>query len=93
MEGRNNVPLLEFLASHVGCISLSDLQYIGRAQRIHLARVLARVPAQAAAMKEWSDALAYLAQAPPASDAESARLLLAACLSDGGEGFFTQKTL
>ena len=73
-------PLLEFLQSSAGCAYLSDLKFIGGWQRIRLARVLERLPADAADLNTWNDALDYLAQAPPAASAEAARERLIAAL-------------
>ena len=73
-------PLLEFLQSSIGCAYLSDLKFIGGCQRIQLARVLERLPADAADLNTWNDALDYLAQAPPGETAEAARERLIAAL-------------
>ena len=59
------LPLLEFLAYKAGCAYLSDLPLAGGWQRARLARELEWVPAEAAPLREWNDALRYLAHAPP----------------------------
>ena len=74
------LPLLDFLAYKAGCQYLSDLPYSGEWQRARLARELERVPAEAAALLEWNDALAYLSQAPPEKTAQAARERLIAAL-------------
>ena len=70
--GRNNaltLPLLEYLS------------YLNGWQRARLARVLEEIPAGAADLRTWNDALDYLAQAPPEQAAEDARALLITKLS------------
>ena len=82
--GRNDaltLPLLEYLSHRAGCAYLSDLKYINGWQRARLARVLEEIPAGAADLRIWNDALGYLAQAPPEQAAEDARALLITKLS------------
>mgnify|MGYP001779998758 FL=1 len=82
--GRNNaltLHLLEYLSHRAGCAYLSDLKYINGWQRARLARVLEEIPAGAADLRTWNDALDYLAQAPPEQAAEDARALLITKLS------------
>ena len=82
--GRNNaltLPLLEYLSHRAGCAYLSDLRYISDWQRVQLARVLAEIPAEAADLRIWNDALEYLAWEPPEPTAEEARARLIAVLS------------
>ena len=75
------LPLLEFLAYKAGCAYLSDLPHASGRQRAQLAHELERVPAEAAALREWNDALDYLAQAPPEETAQAARERLIQSLS------------
>ena len=75
------LPLLEFLQYQAGCTYLSDLRYLGGWQRARLARALAEIPAEAADLRTWNDALDYLAQAPPEQTAETARARLIAALT------------
>lgn len=82
--GRNNaltLPLLEYLSYRAGCAYLSDLRYISCWQRARLARVLEEIPAEAAGLRTWNDALDYLAQTGPEQTAEDARARLIAALS------------
>ena len=74
------LPLLEFLAYKAGCVYLSDLHNASSWQKVRLVRELERVPAEAAALREWNDALAYLSQAPPEKTAQAARERLNAAL-------------
>ena len=75
------LPLLEFLQYKAGCTYLSDLRRLDGWQRARLARVLEQIPADAADLHTWNDALDYLAQAPPANTAEAARERLIAALT------------
>ena len=52
---------------------LSDLKYLQDWELIRLGRTLEQVPANAATLFEWNDALAYLAAAPPDQTQEAAR--------------------
>ena len=82
--GRNNVltlPLLEYLSHQAGCVYLSDLRYISGWQRARLARVLEEIPAKAADLRTWNDALDYLAQTEPKRTTEHARARLIATLN------------
>lgn len=81
---RNNaltLPLLEYLSYQAGCAYLSDLRYISGWRRARLARVLEEIPAEAADLRTWNDALDYLAQAGPERTAEDARARLIAALT------------
>lgn len=75
------LPLLEFLQYKAGCTYLSDLRYISGWRRARLARVLEEIPAEAADLRTWNDALDYLAQAGPEQTAETARARLIAALT------------
>lgn len=76
------LPLLDFLAYKAGCSYLSDLPRATGWQRARLARALNDIPADAASLHDWNDALVYLAQTPPAPTAQEARARLMAKLSD-----------
>lgn len=75
------LPLLEFLQYKAGCTYLSDLRRLDGWQRARLARVLEQIPAGAADLRTWNDALNYLAEAPPELTVEDARVRLIAALS------------
>lgn len=64
------LPLLDFLAYQVGSPYLSDLPRMNGAR---LARELEQIPAEAASLHDWNDALEYLAQAPPEATPQAAR--------------------
>ena len=74
------LPLLDFLQHKAGCAYLSDLRDLNGWQRMRLARVLEKIPAEAADLRTWNDALDYLAQAPPEETAQAARERLIAGL-------------
>ncbi|WP_417083211.1 hypothetical protein [Evtepia gabavorous] len=74
--------LLDALTIQADCDYLSDLKHLNDWQKIRLARELAKVPADAAALKEWNDALEYLTGAQPCDNAEQARAALIAGLSE-----------
>lgn len=75
------LPLLDFLQYKAGCAYLSDLRYISGWQKVQLAHALEKIPAEAADLRTWNDALAYLAQAGPEQTAETARARLIAALT------------
>lgn len=62
--------LLDFLAHQVGSTYLSDLPRMSGAR---LVRELEQIPAEAASLHDWNDALEYLAQAPPEATPQAAR--------------------
>ena len=66
------MPLLEYLAYRAGCRWLSDLHCLDGCQRIRLHHVLEQLPPEAAPLREWNDAAAYLtgreAAPPPGRD-------------------------
>lgn len=64
------LPLLDFLAHQVGSAYLSDLPRMSGAR---LARELEQIPAEAASLHDWNDALEYLAHAPPEATPQAAR--------------------
>lgn len=65
-----SLPLLDYLAHQVGSAYLSDLPRMSGAR---LARELEQIPAEAASLRDWNDALEYLAQAPPEATPQAAR--------------------
>ena len=77
------LPLLEYLSYRAGYAYLSDLRCISIWQRVQLARVPEKIPAEAADFHTWNDAPEYLAQAPPKQTAEDARERLIAVLEQG----------
>lgn len=75
------LPLLEFLQYKAGCTYLSDLRRLDGWQRARLTRILEQIPAGAASIHDWNDALDYLAEAPPELTVEDARARLIAVLT------------
>ena len=82
------MPLLEYLAYRAGCRWLSDLHCLDGCQRIRLHHVLEQLPPEAAPLREWNDAVAYLTGRQPAATAATAaaarRALLDALRRDAG---------
>lgn len=72
-DGALMLPLLDYLAREAGCVYLSDLPRAGRAERERAFHALERVPPEEVSLREWNDALNYLAQAPPEQTARAAR--------------------
>lgn len=75
------IPLLDALSIQADCAYLSDLHCLSGWQKMRLARALECVPADAASLKEWNDALQYLVRHPPEETADSARERLIQSLS------------
>ena len=73
--------LLEFLAYKAGCPYLSDLPRVIGWQRVRMARELEQIPAEAASLRDWNDALDYLTGAPPEDTAQAAKERLVHLLS------------
>ncbi len=67
------IPLVDALSIQADCMYLSDLRYLDKWQRVRLARILEQLPADAASLEEWNNALQYLAQQPPEETAAAAR--------------------
>lgn len=66
--------LLERLARRAGLDYVSDLRFLAGKKAAAVLEALEEEPAAAAAsLREWNDALGYIAQAPPERSAESAR--------------------
>ena len=70
--------LLDFLAHQVGSTYLSDLPRMSGAR---LVRELEQIPAEAASLRDWNDALDYLTGAPPEDTAQAAKERLVHLLS------------
>lgn len=73
--GKNvlSLPLLDFLAYRAGHTVLSDLHHMDAMDRARMARALKDIPPEAAGLREWNDALEYLARLPPEETAQAAR--------------------
>ena len=68
-----SLPLLDFLAYRAGHAVLSDLYYMDDLDRARMVRTLEAIPPEAARLREWNDALEYLARLPPEETAQAAR--------------------
>ena len=76
-----SLPLLDFLAYRAGYTVLSDLRHMDALERARMARALKDIPPEAAGLREWNDALDYLARLPPEETVQAARGLLIEWLS------------
>lgn len=65
--------LLDLLSIQMGCMYLSDLRFLSPEQRRYLAQRLDRLTPRQEDIREWNDALAYLAGAPPEETAQAAK--------------------
>lgn len=77
-----NVSLVEALYMEVKDVCLSDLHGLTPPERRRAVRVLGTVPAEAASLTEWNDALSYLTDAEKADTVEGAREQLIRLLSE-----------
>lgn len=80
------IPLLEYLMGQAKPPSLSDLRSLRQTERRRLVRALAAIPPEAASLREWNDAIAYLAQAAPAETPGAAKERLICLLSPSSAG-------
>ncbi len=71
---------MDVLAAEMGCEYVSDLHFLSCCQRVRLAGKVERIPADAAALFEWNDALYYLARGRPERTAQAAKERLLALL-------------
>ena len=65
--------LLDRITIQMGCTYLSDLRYLSRDQQLRLAEKLKSLQARDHDLRDWNDALEYLAQAPPEATPQAAR--------------------
>lgn len=75
------IDLLEALSIQADCTYLSDLKHLAGLRRARLVRALERVPPDAAELREWNDALAYLSAEPSQETPQAARERLIQSLS------------
>ena len=73
--------LLDLLSIQMGCMYLSDLRFLSPEQRRYLARRLELLTPREEDVREWNDALDYLAEAPPEDTAQAAKERLVHLLS------------
>ncbi len=72
-DGVQDFSLLDAMVIQAQCQYLSDLHDLQDWEQMKLGKALEQVPANAATLFEWNDALAYLAAAPPEQTQEAAR--------------------
>ena len=73
--------LLDLMSIQMGCMYLSDLRFLSPEQRRYLARRLELLTPREEDVREWNDALDYLAEAPPEDTARAAKERLVHLLS------------
>ena len=73
--------LLDLLSIQMCCMYLSDLRFLSPEQRRYLARRLELLTPREEDVREWNDALDYLAEAPPEDTARAAKERLVHLLS------------
>ena len=78
---KRGMSLLDLIAVQMNCMYLSDLQYLSREEREHLAEKLKKIPAAAEDLRQWNDALQYLTgEREPKKTAQEAQAALVAGL-------------
>ena len=65
--------LLDYISNIMGCEYLSDLRFCSQTRLGILADKLERLTPQEEDLREWNDALEYLAGAPPEESAQAAK--------------------
>ena len=78
---RTELSLLDAIAIEMRCEYLSDLRYLDSSQRALLAEKLKQVSIKPDSLRDWNDALQYLARQPPGATAETAKERLIQALS------------
>lgn len=73
--------LLDLLTQQAGCEYMSDLFYMANEQRNRLSKAIKAIPTDAFSLREWNEALGYLAKLPPQASSQAARENLAAFCS------------
>ena len=68
-----DIPLLDYFQGKLQCEYLSDLHWLGNAQRARLTQEVERLSAADASLQEWNDALEYLLGQSPQPTTEAAR--------------------
>lgn len=74
------VSLLEYLSMRLGCMYLSDLRFLRRIDKLRAYRILKKIQPECDSLKNWNDALDYLAHESPAENCVMAREKLMAFL-------------
>ena len=81
-EAKRGMSLLDLIAVQMNCMYLSELQYLSREEREHLAEKLKKIPAAAEDLRQWNDALQYLTgEREPKQTAQEAQAALVAGLT------------
>ncbi len=73
--------LMETLAKKAGCTMLSDLCFLAPFEKQLVAKRIKLISNDAFSLREWNDALHYLAHEPSAATSQEARMCLIAYLN------------
>lgn len=76
-----HLSLLDLMTIQMRCEYLSDLSFLDNSRRALLAQKLERLTVEPEDLRDWNDALEYLAQAPPEQTAQAAKERLIHVLS------------
>lgn len=74
------VALIDYLSMRLGCMYLSDLQSLSSLDKIRVYHILEEIAPGCESLKNWNDALCYLAGELPAATCEEAKAKLMAAL-------------
>ena len=85
MQTQQMLSLVDYLAYMTHCEYVSDLKFMDDARRRHVCRALERIPVETYPLKEWNDALSYVAKRPPQTTSAKARAELMEFLTWHGE--------
>lgn len=77
--------LLEWMSNACGCTFLSDLCFLQKWEKVRLAHRLEQIPPDRISLREWNDALQYLAGALPEKTQQAAREALLRALTHSFE--------
>lgn len=81
MQTQQLLSLVDYLAYKTHCEYVSDLNFMDDIGRWRAYCALESVPVEAYPLKEWNDALCYVAKCSPQSTSEKARTKLMEFLS------------
>ena len=72
-ETKVSLSLVDYLAAKAGCMYISDLKYLPPTEKYFLYRTVRELSPDCFPLREWNDALEYIAGAPNEADAPEAR--------------------
>ncbi len=80
---------MDLLYFQTECEYLSDLRFLTEQRHQHLANILEHLTPYEESLRDWNDALEYLAGAAPEQTAEAAKIKLMKHLRIGTNCYFT----